>query len=282
MLKFFGLLTFVFIFQRFSYNELREKSESYFISIVISNCISVFYLILLLYWFIFNKVVVNIRGIIGLVIIVGIIVYSVIYALNEKKSEYEFSILPSKLQNYVANHGYTPTQVLINYCMTAPEFESSRRVKYKNPEYDAVTKSKKGKPSKQTETPPQKYIPLYKIIHIPYKDVVIEKTKEYIRSIIPTFYVFDIDDLYEKASDFHSYYENDNGNNLTDVFRYNAYTVVLNEFNDKYKMLSSPSSNDKIYNATFKSKLSEEQFNQISGCESNVVEGETLEISFDD
>jgi len=164
--------------------------------------------------------------------------------------------------------------------MTAPEFESSRSVKYKNPEYDAVTKRNKGKPSKQIEPFPKRFIPLQEIIHIPYKDVVIEKTKEYIRNIIPTFYVFDMDNLYAKASAFHRYYENDNGNNLTDVFRYNAYTVALNEFNDKYIKLSSP--NEKEYNAMFKSKLSQEQFNQINGCESNVVEGETIEISLDD
>lgn len=199
-----------------------------------------------------------------------IVIYAFVTAKKDQKRQTELDAMPGRIQRFIDLHGYASTQDFISYCMNSPDFESSRGIDYINPEYERQQKIKEQTQSNEPINVPH-YIGLSEYIPIPYKEFVETRTKEKLIELIPGFYIFDVNDLYEKAAVFHSYYKFEN------TFPSLVHDLAYAEFRDKYVILKKDDGTN-----YYISKLSPEEFELASGCESNMVEGETLEISLDD
>ncbi len=199
-----------------------------------------------------------------------IVIYAFVTAKKDQKRQTELDAMPGRIQRFIDSHGYASTQDFISYCMNSPDFESSRGINYINPEYERQQKIKEQTQSNDPINVPH-YIGLADYIPIPYEEIVSTKAKELLREIIPQKHMFDVGTLYNNATAFHSYYKTEKS------FVNVANDIVNSEFSNMFDTISK-----KDGTKMFKSKLSPEEFEWSTGCKSNIVKGETLEINLDD
>jgi len=251
-----------------------------------------------------------------MVIIVPVSVAIVVYIKNEKVRKAEIPLIPDRVEKYISTHGYSSVNDFIKYSNENPEFAKARKVNYTNPLYEKQyeenqkRKEKKQKPIEITE--PSK-ISYGQLASIKYKEIVLTRFMKELPATIKNIYMFDYADIYAnmpKYSDFflnnmlpdahpirtqpvyHEYFEDISSRKVADLPDLKSETDIYDELIQKYERI------DKIYfqqacsevirqliidgfiervasGNLFKSMI-------IPESDGNIVEGETIEISFDD
>ena len=187
------------------------------------------------------------------------------------KREAEISKIPERVGNYIAQNGYTSPLEFIDYSNTSPEFEEARKVKFKNPLYEKqvkeneIRKKNKQKPIEITEPETIEY---GLFASFKYREIVLTRFMLVIPSIIKKMYMFDYENLFEETPEFRDFFTSDTGQ--TDMQYFSQASIgVINQLISEDVIERIGTSN------IFRSKIIPEE-------EGNLIEGETLEISFDD
>lgn len=251
-----------------------------------------------------------------MIIVVPVSLAIVVHIKNEKVRKAEISLIPDRVEKYISTHGYTSANDFIKYSNENPEFAKARKVNYTNPLYqkqfeeNQKRKEKKQKPIKITEPSEISY---GQLASFKYKEIVLTRFMKELPAIIKNIYMFDYADIYAnmpKYSDFflnnmlpdahpirtqpvyREYFEDISSQKVADLPDLKSETDIYDELIQKYERI------DKVY---FQQACSEvirqliidgfiervasgDLFKSmiIPESDGNIVEGETIEISFDD
>lgn len=298
-----------FIIERAIYSVRRDEGKSYISSIIISNYLTILFLVVSIYSLKTKGLEYRTIDIVEIIGYSAIFLYSIIYALYEIKRDREISKIPSKIQQYIASHGYTSTNKFIEYCKTSSDFALSRKIKYPNPEYKRIIKENNGKLPKGYESL-KEYFSLFEYIGSPYKEIVLTHFMNELPSVLKKMYMFDYADIFVNMPDFSDFFQiedssyNKGTSSVPEYYKYfddisisyNAdSSIVLNTDDPLIKKYYSIDKtffqqscigvinrliSDNVIRRVGNSDLFRSKV--ISESEGNVVEGETIEISFDE
>lgn len=251
-----------------------------------------------------------------MIIVVPVSLAIVVHIKNEKVRKAEISLIPDRVEKYISTHGYTSANDFIKYSNENPEFVKARKVQYTNPLYTKqVAENKKREQNKQKPLPitEPSEINYGQFASFKYKEIVLTYFMKELPAIIKNIYMFDYADIYAnmpKYSDFflnnmlpdahpirtqpvyHEYFEDISSQKVADLPDLKSETDIYDELIQKYERI------DKVYfqqacigiinqliadniigrvgsSDLFRSKI-------IPESNGNIVEGETIEISFDD
>lgn len=227
-----------------------------------------------------------------MIIVVPVSLAIVVHIKNEKVRKAEISLIPDRVEKYISTHGYTSANDFIKYSNENPEFENARKVQYTNPLYTKqVAENKKREQNKQKPLPitEPSEINYGQFASFKYKEIVLTYFMKELPDVLKNIYMFDYADIYVNMP------------NYSDFFQIGKSSDIQEEISmiDSYDYLMSKYSNvDKTYfqqacigiinqliadniigrvgsSDLFRSKI-------IPESNGNIVEGETIEISFDD
>lgn len=251
-----------------------------------------------------------------IVFIMLVLVVCVKEFIGAKIRKSEIPLIPERVEKYISMHGYTPAQDFIKYSNENSEFRKARIVKYTNPLYtkqleeNNIREKNKQKPLKITE-PSQ--ISYGQFASFKYKEIVLTYFMKELCEVIKNIYMFDYADIFAHMPDYSNFFVNDMLTNTHSIKTQPEYHVVyfddisspkVHELSDKKgesdiydQLIQKYERIDKVYfqqacadviiqliydgiivrvsNNLFKSMI-------IPESEGNVVEGETIEISFDE
>ena len=258
------------------------------------------------------------HGVIALIpiilLVIAIIVFVIKFAIEEKIRKGEIPQIPGRAEKFISTHGYASPQEFIKYSDEDPEFQHARKVQYTNPLYTKqVSENEKRKKNNQEPlkiTEPSE-IGYGKFAGFKYKEVVLTHFMTELPDVLKNIYMFDHADIFVHMPDYSRFFMNLSD---SDTCPSEAKTTYRDYFEDisipgapeqteddntKYELLLYDYKTvDEIYfkqscvgvinkliadniiervgnNDIFRSKVIPEE-------EGNIVEGETLEISFDD
>lgn len=227
-----------------------------------------------------------------MIIVVPVSLAIVVHIKNEKVRKAEISLIPDRVEKYISTHGYTSANDFIKYSNENPEFAKARKVQYTNPLYTKqVAENKKREQNKQKPLPitEPSEINYGQFASFKYKEIVLTYFMKELPDVLKNIYMFDYADIYVNMP------------NYSDFFQIGKSSDIQEEISmiDSYDYLMSKYSNvDKTYfqqacigiinqliadniigrvgsSDLFRSKI-------IPESNGNIVEGETIEISFDD
>lgn len=228
-----------------------------------------------------------------LVLLISLVIYYCILLYKEEKiRNKEIPLIPKRVEKYIAQNSFTTIECFIDYFNREPEFENARKVQYTNPLYTKqVAENKKREQNKQKPLPitEPSEINYGQFASFKYKEIVLTYFIKELPDVLKNIYMFDYADIYVNMP------------NYSDFFQIGKSSDIQEEISmiDSYDYLMSKYSNvDKTYfqqacigiinqliadniigrvgsSDLFRSKI-------IPESNGNIVEGETIEISFDD
>lgn len=256
-----------------------------------------------------------VHGILGAaLVIIPIALAAIAYALDERVRKKEIPQIPERVDKFISAHGYASPQAFIKYSDEAPEFQHARKVQYTNPLYtkqvseNEKRRENKQKPLKITEPSEISY---GKFAGFKYKEVVLTHFMTELPDVLKNIYMFDHADIFAHMPDYSRFFMNLSDSDTRPSAAKTTYRDYFEDIsvpgapeqteddNTKYELLLYDYKTvDEIYfkqscvgvinkliadniiervgnNDIFRSKVIPED-------EGNIVEGETLEISFDD
>lgn len=265
-----------YIASRYIYRYFRKKGKSYSTSLKITVPIFVWLTFMCIESVLEFVEEINdspMGYILGIIVFGGCALgYLIKFAHDDKIRDEELALLPQRLRNYINAYGYTSKADFLAYCNTAPDFERSRKSKFINPNYERIQKENEGKSYKNKEHADE-FIDFTTYVTYPYKEMILDDEKNFLRKLIPSVFMFDLDNLYDMSPQFHAFFDNEKLGKAD--FTNNARTVIC-EFIDKKMFRQIPKSQ------IFQSTLSPEKFAEVTDCECNMEEGMTIELSLDD
>lgn len=252
-----------------------------------------------------------------LVLLISLVIYYCILLYKEEKiRNKEIPLIPKRVEKYIAQNSFTTIECFIDYFNREPEFENARKVQYTNPLYTKqVAENKKREQNKQKPLPitEPSEINYGQFASFKYKEIVLTYFMKELTDVLKNIYMFDYADIYVNMpnySDFflnnmlpdahpirtqpvyHEYFEDISSQKVADLPDLKSETDIYDELIQKYERI------DKVYfqqacigiinqliadniigrvgsSDLFRSKI-------IPESNGNIVEGETIEISFDD
>ena len=258
------------------------------------------------------------HGVIALIpiilLVIAVIVFVIIFAIEEKIRKEETAQIPGRAEKFISTHGYASPQEFIKYSDEDPEFQHARKVQYPNPLYakqeQENEKRKKNNQEPLKITEPQQ-ISYGKFAAFKYKEVVLTHFMTELPDVLKNIYMFDHADIFAHMPDYSRFFMNLSDSDTRPSAAKTTYRDYFEDIsvpdasetpedkNEEYELLLYDyKSIDEIYfkqscvgvinkliadniiervgnNDIFRSKVIPED-------EGNIVEGETLEINFDD
>lgn len=228
-----------------------------------------------------------------LVLLISLVIYNYILLYKEEKiRNKEIPLIPERVEKYIAQNSFTTIGCFIDYFNKEPEYENARKVKYTNPLFSKqVRENIKRKENKQKplEITEPSEIGYGKFASFKYKEIVLTYFMKELPDVLKNIYMFDYADIYAYMPDYSDFFQLGKSSDIQEE------TSMI----DSYDYLMSKYSNvDETYfqqacigvinqliadniigrlgsSDLFKSKI-------IPESNGNIVEGETIEISFDD
>lgn len=217
-----------------------------------------------------------VHGIIATVPIVAM-VWFVIYAMkkeaeDEKIRQNEINLLPQRIADYINENRFTSPSAFIAFFNENADYKTAQSVQYSNPLYEkAVNENKKRKENNLEPLPitVPAQINYGEFASFKYKETVLTYFMKELPAVLNSIYMFDHDNIYESMPDYAYFFQNENGVVDTIYFQ-QACIGMINEMLRNGTIVRVGGGKN-LYKSTV-----------ISEDEGNIVEGETIEMSFDD
>lgn len=198
--------------------------------------------------------------------------------------------LNNQIGNYIAQHGYTDSIDFMNYCANYEGFNRARAIKYRRPDYDALYMQNKSLPKeKRIDFDPN--IDFDVLAAHRYEEYVKESMREQFTEKIQSVYIFDMQMVYEMQADFQQFMrrhivlllkKNAKGEifsiqqqNVTVQYVMTIMSSAFSELVRRNQYREIPGENGEVM---YVNNMPIELFEQNTGVQSNLVEGETLVI----
>ena len=219
------------------------------------------------------------HGLIAILLLIPIIVFwkqpSTIPRTDISSKENETQKIPSRVNDYIRKNGFTSVHKFVTYFEQAPEYLSTRGLRYDNPLYakqveaNKRLKANKLPPMKITEPPRIGYA---RYASFRYKEEALSRLNQILPDVIRSMYMFDYDDLYNALPGFKDFFVNENGEyGGVEKFCFVHETCPAINTALSAGIIERVGSDTTLY----RSKI-------IPESEGNVEIGETIELSLDD
>lgn len=198
-------------------------------------------------------------------------------------------LLPTWIEDYIQNQGYTTSIDFLKHCESAPKYEKARSVRYLHPDYDRVQEYNKNL-SKEKQIKLDEWVDFSIIAANMYESYVKELMQKQFLNVAVFQYAFDREGIYEMLPGFHQFMSS----RIKLLCQKNSAGLIYqieDESNNKFYISSLigkaiPELLTKGYRSVrledggslYISSMTYEEFTAKTGVEPNMEEGETLVI----